>query len=169
MAIQQVVVFLWEKVNSHHSILPSLLQFHLLDPLSKTFMLQVRTSTYELKSESEVAQSCLILCNPMDCTCQAPPSMGFSRQAYWRGLPSEVTLDNHSASALHVLERQEGRSRWLFKFQQLLYPTSWENWKLRVWYFSQVFFNKRLDLSVSYHSSDSLHTASIFRESTCFS
>ena len=83
------------------------------------------------ESESEVAQSCPPLGNPMDCTCQAPPSMGFSRQAYWRGLPSEVTLDNHSASALHVLERQEGRSRWLFKFQQLLYPTSWENWKLR--------------------------------------
>ena len=39
----------------------------------------------------------------------------------------------------------------------------------RVWYFSQVFFNKRLDLSVSYHSSDSLHTAPIFRESTYFS
>ena len=23
----------------------------------------------------------------MDCTCQAPPSMGFSRQNYWCGLP----------------------------------------------------------------------------------
>ena len=35
-------------------------------------------------SESEVAQSCPTLCNPMD---QAPPSMGFSRQEYWSGLP----------------------------------------------------------------------------------
>ena len=26
------------------------------------------------------------LCDPMDCS-QAPPSMGFSRQEYWRGLP----------------------------------------------------------------------------------
>ena len=35
-------------------------------------------------SESEVAQSCPTLCDPMD---QAPPSMGFSRQEYWSGLP----------------------------------------------------------------------------------
>ena len=31
------------------------------------------------------AQSCLILCNSMDCSLQAPLSMGFSRQEYWRG------------------------------------------------------------------------------------
>ena len=30
-----------------------------------------------------VVQSCLTLCYPMDCTCQAPLSMGFSRQEYW--------------------------------------------------------------------------------------
>ena len=29
-----------------------------------------------------------ILCDPMDCTCQAPLSMGFFRQDYWSGLPS---------------------------------------------------------------------------------
>ena len=34
----------------------------------------------------EVAQWCLTLCNPMDCSLQAPPSMGFSRQEYWSGL-----------------------------------------------------------------------------------
>ena len=33
-----------------------------------------------------VIQSCLTLCNSMDCTLQAPPSMGFSRQEYWSGL-----------------------------------------------------------------------------------
>ena len=39
-------------------------------------------------SESEVAQSCLTLCKPMDSSLhQAPPSMGFSRQEYWSGLP----------------------------------------------------------------------------------
>ena len=32
------------------------------------------------------AQSCLTLCDPMDCS-QAPLSMGFSRQEYWSGLP----------------------------------------------------------------------------------
>ena len=40
------------------------------------------------ESESEVTQSCLTLCNPMDSSLhQAPPSMGFSRQKYWSGLP----------------------------------------------------------------------------------
>ena len=32
-------------------------------------------------------QSCSTLCNPMDCSCQAPLSMGFARQEYWNGLP----------------------------------------------------------------------------------
>ena len=39
-------------------------------------------------SESEVAQSCPTLCDPMDYIAyQALPSMGFSRQEYWSGLP----------------------------------------------------------------------------------
>ena len=36
---------------------------------------------------SEVAQSCMILCYPMDCSYQAPLSMGFFRREYWSGLP----------------------------------------------------------------------------------
>ena len=34
-----------------------------------------------------VPQSCLTLCDPTDCSCQAPLSMGFSRQEYSSGLP----------------------------------------------------------------------------------
>ena len=30
---------------------------------------------------------CPTLCDPMDCSCQAPLSMGFPRQGYWSGLP----------------------------------------------------------------------------------
>ena len=41
----------------------------------------------ESESENEVAQSCLTLCNPWTVAHQAPPSMGFSRQEYWSGLP----------------------------------------------------------------------------------
>ena len=33
------------------------------------------------------AQSCLTLETPWTVACQAPPSMGFSRQEYWSGLP----------------------------------------------------------------------------------
>ena len=37
--------------------------------------------------ESEVAQSCQTLSGPMTAAYQAPPSMGFSRQQYWSGVP----------------------------------------------------------------------------------
>ena len=39
------------------------------------------------ESESEVTQSCPTLCNPWTVAHKAPPSMGFSRQEYWSGLP----------------------------------------------------------------------------------
>ena len=45
------------------------------------------TGTGSCESESEVAQSCPILCDPMDCS---PPGFSiheFSRQEYWSGLP----------------------------------------------------------------------------------
>ena len=49
----------------------------------------------KVKSENKVAQLCPTLSDPMDCGAfQAPPSMGFSRQEYWSGmpLPSPSTL-----------------------------------------------------------------------------
>ena len=36
---------------------------------------------------SKVAQSCLTLCDPWTVAHQGPPSVGFSRQEYWSGLP----------------------------------------------------------------------------------
>ena len=50
----------------------------------------------KVKSESEVAQSCLTLSDPMDCSLPGSPSMGFSRQEYWSGvpLPSPLLLYN---------------------------------------------------------------------------
>ena len=41
----------------------------------------------KVKSQSEVAQSCPTLSDPMDCSPPGPPSMGFSRQEYWSGVP----------------------------------------------------------------------------------
>ena len=48
----------------------------------------------KVKSESEVAQSCLTLSDPWTAAYQAPLSMGFSRQEYWSRvpLPSPITL-----------------------------------------------------------------------------
>ena len=34
-----------------------------------------------------IAKSCPTLATPGTVACQAPPSMGFSRQEYWSGLP----------------------------------------------------------------------------------
>ena len=46
------------------------------------------------RSEVVVTVSCLTLCDPMDCSRQAPLSMGFSRHEYWSGLPSPGNLPN---------------------------------------------------------------------------
>ena len=43
--------------------------------------------TQLLSGESEIAQLCPTLCDPWTIAHQAPPSMGFSRQEYWSGLP----------------------------------------------------------------------------------
>ena len=37
--------------------------------------------------------SCARLCDPMDCTHEAPLSMGFSRQEYWSALPCPPPRD----------------------------------------------------------------------------
>ena len=41
----------------------------------------------KVKSESEVAQSCPTVSDPRTAAFQAPPSIGFSRQEYWSGVP----------------------------------------------------------------------------------
>ena len=40
-----------------------------------------------MKVKVLVTQSCPTLCDPMDCSPQAPQSMAFSRQEYWTRLP----------------------------------------------------------------------------------
>ena len=41
----------------------------------------------KVNSESEVAQLCPTLSDPWTAAFKAPPSMGFSRQEYWSGVP----------------------------------------------------------------------------------
>ena len=41
----------------------------------------------ERESESEVAQSCLTLCDPVDCSPPGSSVHGFSRQEYWSRVP----------------------------------------------------------------------------------
>ena len=47
----------------------------------------------KVKSESEVTQSCRTLATPWTAAHQAPPSMGFSRQKYWSGVPLPSPTD----------------------------------------------------------------------------
>ena len=58
----------------------------------------------KVKSESEVAQSCLTLRDPWTAAFQAPLSMGCSRQEYWSGVPLPSLLFSPRGS-------QSGRGR----------------------------------------------------------
>ena len=63
----------------------------------------------KVKSESEVAQSCRLLATPWTAAHQAPPSMGFSRQEYWSGVPLP-SLSNTAVSENPAWNRS-GESR----------------------------------------------------------
>ena len=69
-----------------------------------------------------VAQSCLTLCGPMDC--QAPLSMGFFRQEYWRGLPvpsPRIFLTQRSnLSLLRLLHCRQILYHWATREAQVL-------------------------------------------------
>ena len=57
----------------------------------------------KVKSESEVAQSCPTLRDPMDCSPPGPPSMGFSRQEDWSGVVTGETVSHLFPSMEMVL------------------------------------------------------------------
>ena len=56
----------------------------------------------KVKSESEVAQSCPTLAAPWTAAYQAPPSMGFSREKYWSGVPLPSQVLSHRKDYLLV-------------------------------------------------------------------
>ena len=72
----------------HHRWQPTRLPCPWDSPDKKTgvgchFLLQCT----KVKSESEIAQSCPTLSDLMDCSLPGSPSIGFSRQEYWSGVP----------------------------------------------------------------------------------
>ena len=70
----------------------------------------------KVKRESEVAQSCLTLSDPMDCSLPGSSVHGFSRQEYWSGVPLPfLVLDARNPkikvwSGLHFFWRFQGRT-----------------------------------------------------------
>ena len=79
-----------------------------------TFLL--KDLSWQPSEWNEVAQSCPAFCDPRTVACQAPPSMGFSRQEYWSGLsfPSPEDLPDpgiepslpHCRQTLYSLSHQ---------------------------------------------------------------
>ena len=67
----------------------------------------------KVKSESEVAQSCLTLATPWTAAHQAPLSMGFSRQEYWSGVPLPSPSVGAVRQNYQILET--GGNRIIFK------------------------------------------------------
>ena len=61
----------------------------------------------KVKSQSEVAQSCPTLATPWTAAYQAPPSMGFSRQKYWSGVP-RIQFRNSQMEEMHRARYREG-------------------------------------------------------------
>ena len=55
-------------------------------------------SAREVKVKVKIAQSCLTLCDPMDCSPPAPLSLEFSRPEYWSGsaFPFSSRSSQHS-------------------------------------------------------------------------
>ena len=62
----------------------------------------------ESESENEVAQSCPTLCDPWTVAHQPSPSMGFSRQEYWSGLPFESAYNSGELGSIPGSERSPG-------------------------------------------------------------
>ena len=88
------------------------------------------------KSESEVAQSCLTLSDPMDYSPPGPPSMGFSRQEYWSGvpLPSPLTAARHIILVTAWAEDVYKISRWKMEYGS---PWCFEIPR-RIWWFNKT-------------------------------
>ena len=57
-----------------------------------------RSNLKEVKVKVKIAQSCLTLCDPMDCSPPAPLSLEFSRPEYWSGsaFPFSSRSSQHS-------------------------------------------------------------------------
>ena len=87
----------------------------------------------KVKSESEVAQSCLTLSDPWTAAYQAPPSMGFCRQEYWSEVPlpsPEASIEELKSSLMKVKKESE-KAGWKLNIQNTKimacsHITSWQ-------------------------------------------
>ena len=91
------------------SAIPGILQARTLD-VGCYFLLQCM----KVKSESESLSCVRLFATPWTAAYQASPSMGFSRQEYWSGLPLPSPLNNYST--LSNIKRQYALGDLVFEF-----------------------------------------------------
>ena len=113
-----------------------------------------------------IAKSCLTLATPWTVACQAPLSMGFSRQEYWTGLPffSPGNLPDPEikpeSSAFPALQVGSLRLEPLV-FLVVMYWTRCENWTIKKAEYRRIdafkLFQRRL-LRVPWTSRRSSHS-----------
>ena len=126
----------------------SLLKFMSIELVTLSDHLILR---HPLLLESEVAQSCPTPCGPTDSSLhQAPPSMGFSRQEYWSGLPfpSPGNLPNPGdrTQVSHIVDRRFtifslGHLIWpyaLASSSRSLHDKEQRSPETRFWFYSQL-------------------------------
>ena len=83
-----------ESLLQHHNLTASILfcpAFFMVQ-LSHPYMTTGKTIalTAAAAAAAKSLQSCLTLCDPTDGSHQASPSLGFSRQEYWSGVPHSL-------------------------------------------------------------------------------
>ena len=70
---------------------------------------KTKSSLMELeKVKAKVAQSYPTFCDPKDCSCQAPLSVGFSQQEYWSGLLQGIKPGSPALRADSLLSDHQG-------------------------------------------------------------
>ena len=81
---------------------------------SEAIILMIREAQeHRMCMRAKSLQLCLTFCNPVDCTCQAPLSIGFSRQEYCMGcdaLLQEIFLTQGSNPHLSHLQHWQAGS-----------------------------------------------------------
>ena len=86
-----------------------------------------------LSSEDVLAakslQSCPTLCDPIDGSHQAPPSLGFSRQEHWSGLPfPSPGCARHSAKWGYSKNEDNYEQKWLLSFREMRIQKWYTEW-----------------------------------------
>ena len=73
-----------ELISLHFCVMQTLIKIQTLIPKSSLSFTNFYSHCWCC---CQVLQSCPTLCDPIDGAHQAPPSLGFSRQEHWSGLP----------------------------------------------------------------------------------